>query len=105
MIANEATDNLQMLGVIPRSPSPIPIEERPLEELSVEELHELVRRQRAQINQNIKQEYGVKPMVKNEKHDQVSGYNVLDNEASSDVEVLEVAKKREIEVVELSDEE
>lgn len=96
-----------MLGVIPRSPSPIPLEDRPIGELSVDELHELVRRQRAQIIQshnNIKNEDGTKPVVKKEKRDQNTGHNVPDNDDSSDIEVVEVAsRKRKIEVVELSD--
>lgn len=35
---------LQDLLLIPRSPSPLPLEERPVEELSLEQLHEIVRR-------------------------------------------------------------
>ncbi|KAL1648462.1 hypothetical protein SLS58_002217 [Diplodia intermedia] len=37
---------LQAEGVIPRTPSPIPLEDRPLEELNQEELRELLRRSR-----------------------------------------------------------
>lgn len=97
-----------MLGIVPRSPTPLPLEERPVEQLSVEELHELVRRQRAHIIQNqenIKKEDGMKPTVKSEEHDQAAGDLVSDNETSSDVEIVEVSvsKKRKIEVVELSD--
>lgn len=95
-----------MLSVIPRSPSPVPLEDRPIEQLSVAELHELVRRQRVQILQshdNIKTEDGKKPVVK-EKRDQAAGQDFLDSDGNSDVEVV-LSKKRKIEVVELSDEE
>ncbi|KAK0650601.1 hypothetical protein DIS24_g6712 [Lasiodiplodia hormozganensis] len=37
---------LQAEGIIPRTPSPMPLEERPLEELKPEELRELLRRHR-----------------------------------------------------------
>lgn len=37
---------LQTTGVIPRAPTPVPLEDRPLEELTLEETRELVRRQR-----------------------------------------------------------
>jgi len=37
------TDALKALCVIPRSPSPVPLEDRPREELSREELLELLR--------------------------------------------------------------
>ncbi|KAK5465123.1 hypothetical protein LTS15_001686 [Exophiala xenobiotica] len=47
---------LQSLLVIERSPSPLPIDERPVDELSREQLQDLVRRQREQ--QAIKQENG-----------------------------------------------
>ncbi|KAK5737366.1 hypothetical protein LTR17_006783 [Elasticomyces elasticus] len=58
---------LQALHVIPRTPSPIPLEERPVEELSIDEMRELVTRQRAkeasqedrEVKQNIKRERGV----------------------------------------------
>lgn len=98
---------MQMLGVIPRSPSPVPLEDRPIEQLSVDELQELVRRQRAQILQShtsIKTEDGTKPKVKRERRDEVPGDDLLDNDGSSDVEVV-ASKKRKIEVVELSDDE
>lgn len=39
-------DALKAEGVIPRSPTPVPLEDRPVETLSAEELQELVRRQK-----------------------------------------------------------
>lgn len=41
--------SLRELLVIPRTPSPVPLEERPIEELSIEELRELTRRQKALV--------------------------------------------------------
>ncbi|KAK3072402.1 hypothetical protein LTR53_006895 [Teratosphaeriaceae sp. CCFEE 6253] len=53
---------LQTLHVIPRTPTPVPLEERPVDELSMEEMRELLRRQRASEALNTKQE------VKRERH-------------------------------------
>ncbi|KAK5680042.1 hypothetical protein LTS10_007990 [Elasticomyces elasticus] len=58
---------LQALHIIPRTPSPVPLEERPVEELSIDEMRELVTRQRAkeasqadrEVKQEIKRERGV----------------------------------------------
>jgi hypothetical protein len=41
--------SLKELLVIPRTPSPVPLEERLIEELSIEELRELTRRQKALV--------------------------------------------------------
>ncbi|KIV79490.1 hypothetical protein PV11_07050 [Exophiala sideris] len=46
---------LQSLMIIERSPTPLPLEERPVEELTREEMAELLRRQREQLE--IKQEH------------------------------------------------
>ncbi|KAF2117495.1 hypothetical protein BDV96DRAFT_685221 [Lophiotrema nucula] len=53
---------LKALCVIPRSPSPAPLEERPVEELSGEEAREVLRlkREREEAARRIKQEHGVK---------------------------------------------
>lgn len=40
------SDALKALHIIPRSPSPVPLEERDVDSLSLEEIRELVRRQR-----------------------------------------------------------
>ena len=96
-----------MLGAIPRSPTLVPLENRPVEQRNTKELHELVRRQRLQIQQSqniIKDEDDTKPAVKRERLDYPKEDVVLSDDASSDVEIVEVvAKKRKIEVVELSD--
>ncbi|KER00547.1 hypothetical protein AUEXF2481DRAFT_142753 [Aureobasidium subglaciale EXF-2481] len=44
---------LQILCLIPRSPSPVPLEDRPEESLSREELLELLRRQKARQEEQI----------------------------------------------------
>jgi hypothetical protein len=44
-----AVDDLKAELIIPRSPSPIPLEDRPLESLSLEESLELLRRQRVSV--------------------------------------------------------
>ncbi|KAI4742230.1 Cut8-domain-containing protein [Aureobasidium sp. EXF-12298] len=48
-----STGDLQTLYLIPRSPSPVPLEDRPEETLNREELLELLRRQKARQEQNI----------------------------------------------------
>ncbi|KAK3637232.1 hypothetical protein LTR56_013770 [Elasticomyces elasticus] len=52
---------LQALHIMPRTPSPVPLEERPVEELSIDEMRELVTRQRAkeasQADRRVKQEF------------------------------------------------
>ncbi|KAG9517388.1 hypothetical protein KCV07_g6166, partial [Aureobasidium melanogenum] len=45
--------DLQTLYLVPRSPSPVPLEDRPEETLNREELLELLRRQKARREQNI----------------------------------------------------
>jgi len=53
------TDDLQVEGIIERTPSPVPLEERDPEELTPEELRELVRRTRAEkaSTTKVKQEF------------------------------------------------
>jgi len=43
------SEALQDLRIIPRTPTPVPLEDRPLEELTAEEMRELLRRQRVQL--------------------------------------------------------
>jgi hypothetical protein len=45
-VANGGTGELQSLDVVPRTPSPIPLEEKPEDELTTEELRKLTRRLR-----------------------------------------------------------
>jgi hypothetical protein len=44
--ADNTTEALKSLLIIDRTPEPVPLEERPIEELSREEMQELLRRQR-----------------------------------------------------------
>ncbi|KAJ8111165.1 hypothetical protein OPT61_g6169 [Boeremia exigua] len=55
-------DALKSLLVIPRSPSPVPLEERDVDTLTAEEMRELLRRQRERdaAAQTVKQERGIK---------------------------------------------
>ena len=49
IIAYITLGDLQLLRVIPRSPSPVPLELRPVEELSLEEARELIKRQQLRL--------------------------------------------------------
>lgn len=55
--------DLQSEHIIPRSPTPVPLEERDPEDLNPEEARELVRRLRARNAEKVK----IKPEVKQEK--------------------------------------
>jgi hypothetical protein len=44
------TEDLQTLRLIPRSPTPVPLEDRPQESLNREELLELLRRQKVRLH-------------------------------------------------------
>lgn len=49
LYTQDAAGALQSLLIIERSPTPVPVDERPLDELSREELQDLVRRQRVSV--------------------------------------------------------
>ncbi|KAL1622094.1 hypothetical protein SLS54_005159 [Diplodia seriata] len=66
---------LQAEGVIPRTPSPIPLEDRPLEELNPEELRELLRRSREKI--------AAATAVKNESESEVKSEVKSEDNASA----------------------
>ncbi|KAK4951354.1 hypothetical protein LTR10_010327 [Elasticomyces elasticus] len=81
---------LQALHIIPRTPSPVPLEDRPVEELSMEDMRELLRRQRASRNaqpgRGAKQ--GIKQEIKRER-------DLPSSEGEeSDIEVVEHCNKR-----------
>ncbi|KAK3622242.1 hypothetical protein LTR56_022290 [Elasticomyces elasticus] len=81
---------LQALHIIPRTPSPVPLEDRPVEELSIEEMRELVRRQKATLD--AQNERGTKQEIKQEikrERDLPSSEG-----EESDVEVVEHRNKR-----------
>lgn len=87
--------------MLPRSPSPLPLEERDPGDLSVEEAREAVRRLRAR-GAPVKQE-----LIKHEKRDREPTV-ISDNEDSDDVLIYAVntTRKRQrqsgIEVIDLS---
>jgi hypothetical protein len=49
-LAYIALGDLQLLRIIPRSPSPVPLELRPVEDLSLEEARELIKRQQVSFH-------------------------------------------------------
>jgi hypothetical protein len=61
--AHNCADDLQVEGIIERPPSPVPLEERDPDELTPDELRELVRRSRAEKASTVK----IKQEVKREK--------------------------------------
>ncbi|MCJ1399038.1 hypothetical protein MMC11_002240 [Xylographa trunciseda] len=62
---------LQIEGIIPRSPSPVPLEDRPVESLTREEALELLARRNAQNKPETKGEGSVRPRVKRERDAEV----------------------------------
>ncbi|UPX16789.1 uncharacterized protein EKO05_0007175 [Ascochyta rabiei] len=82
-------DALKSLLLIPRSPTPVPLEDKDVDALSPEELRELVRRQRVRdaASRTVKQEAGVKRERPNERSSALP-----DN--TDDDELLVVSTKR-----------
>lgn len=74
-------DDLKSEMIIPRSPSPIPLEDRPEEDLSLEEARELIRRQRADMAR-------IKPELKRERATNISSVG------SDDLTIVERPAKR-----------
>ncbi|KAK3082362.1 hypothetical protein LTS18_004274 [Coniosporium uncinatum] len=54
--------------IVPRSPTPVPLEDRPVEELTMDELRELLRRERAKAAATVR----IKREVKREREEDVS---------------------------------
>ena len=115
--SDELSDDLQIEGIIPRSRSPVPLEDRDPDDLSREEARELVRRMRARYHEagSVKKEKGNGLVaVKNEKRHR-SATMLSNNESNKDqVDFISEnpAKKRqrsafhaeiEIEVIDLSE--
>ncbi|EXJ58342.1 hypothetical protein A1O7_05767 [Cladophialophora yegresii CBS 114405] len=98
------TDALQTLGIIPRTPEPVPLEEREEETLTPAEMLELIRQQKAEGKAE-------KVKIKQEKAEanlrQLAGIKrEADGQDDEDVTiVVQLAKKarREVAVVELLD--
>lgn len=80
LMADFHTGDLQIEGVIPRSPSPVPLEERDPDDLSPEEARELVRRHRQREQERIK--------IKKETQEKRARSDAFDGD--SDVEELSV---------------
>ncbi|KAK1080998.1 hypothetical protein LTR33_005062 [Friedmanniomyces endolithicus] len=78
---------LQMLHLIPRTPSPVPLENRPIDDLSVDDMRELVRRQR--LNSGTDANTKLKKGLKRE-HDAL----VDDERDESDVLLVAHRKKK-----------
>jgi hypothetical protein len=81
--ADMALEDLQIEDIIPRSPSPVPLEERDPDDLSYEEARELIRRMRTQGS-----EPGVK--IKKEKRE----HPIEDEDEDSDDDEVEVTEQR-----------
>ncbi|RMZ00709.1 hypothetical protein D0862_06624 [Hortaea werneckii] len=77
---------LQSLGLLPRSPSPIPLEDRNIEDLSLQEAQELLRRQQGRFASN---ETSVKREMKREH---IGAGD--DSDDGGDVEIVDLPEKR-----------
>ncbi|KAK7534484.1 hypothetical protein JOL62DRAFT_554513 [Phyllosticta paracitricarpa] len=64
IIRYRSTEALKIMGLIPRTPEPIPLEERPVDELTPEEMKELIRRQKVELEtaRDIKRESSSEPV-------------------------------------------
>ncbi|KAK5134231.1 hypothetical protein LTR08_006774 [Meristemomyces frigidus] len=93
-----STAALQSLGVIPRAASPVPLEQREVDDLSPEEMRELIKRQRAQQTHEPK-EVKLKAELKRERT------TVEEDTDEGAVEVVEQPRKkrRGTEVIDLCD--
>ncbi|QDS76258.1 hypothetical protein FKW77_001479 [Venturia effusa] len=91
-------DDLKAELIIPRSESPVPLENRPLEDLSLEEMRELLKRQRQQIEEAARVKREGRNNVKRERNRDHDSVIDMDNE---DVTMLPV-KRRRVEAVDLT---
>ncbi|MCJ1386482.1 hypothetical protein MMC17_009608 [Xylographa soralifera] len=86
---------LQIEGIIPRSPSPIPLEDRPVESLTREEAIELLARRTARNKSDVKSEGSTALGVKREhdpEFDEIlaSSFAPKKARASQDIEVIDL---------------
>ena len=101
---DERAEDLQVEGIIPRSPSPIPLEDRNPEDLSPEEARELVRRMRAREQDQVK--------VKREKRSHTDSFEEGEDGDEDDITISEVrsSKRRRgdrdsgVEIIDLTEE-
>lgn len=90
--ADQNAEDLQVEGIIERSPSPVPLEERDPEELTAEELRELVRRSRAEKATVAK----VKREIKREKRTRERSATLSDDgQGEGDVTFMSESSKRQ----------
>lgn len=94
------TDALQAEGIIPRSPSPLPPEARPVETLSAAELQELVRRQKVRQSR-FKMANSMLMMTQQITLAKVKSENRLKRERASQVEHQYASSDTEGEVEEI----
>ncbi|KAF2480113.1 hypothetical protein BDY17DRAFT_312998 [Neohortaea acidophila] len=96
---------LQQLHIVPRTPTPVPLEERPIEELTSDEMRELLKRQRETDARKASM-----ARIKKEKRERQSDGEEEDDEGEIEISEVRASKaaKREgpgpnIEIVDLSD--
>lgn len=81
---------LQSLGLLPRSPSPIPLEDRSIDDLSLQEARELLRRQQGRLASNeatVKHE-AIKREIKRERNEDGD-----DDDGNGGVEIVDRPEK------------
>lgn len=74
------------MGILPRSPSPIPLEDRNIEDLNPEEMRELLRRQQRQRESS---EVAIKREIKRERIEFED-----DDDDGDDVEIVDRPEKK-----------
>ncbi|KAI6867216.1 hypothetical protein KC338_g3268 [Hortaea werneckii] len=77
---------LQSMGILPRSPSPTPLEDRNIEDLSPEEMRELLRRQQRQ------RESSKIPIKREIKRERIESED--DDDDGDDVEIVDQPEKK-----------
>lgn len=82
--------DLEIEGIVERTPFPIPLEERDPDELTPDELRELVRRSRAEKAAAVK----IKQEPKREKRARKHSDGVNDDDPEGDVTVMSESNKR-----------
>ena len=84
-IANILPEDLQIEGIIPRSPSPVPLEERDPDTLTPQEAREVIIRMRAREQNTVK----IKQEFKREKrrHSAVSAETGDNDEEEGDISI------------------
>ena len=76
-LAHPIPEDLQIEGIISRDPSPVPLEGRDIDELSLEEAHERLHRQDAELRAQVR--------IKKEKRDHAAEIEAEGDDESDDV--------------------